>query len=199
MLAHAQELLASHQIHEMHEMEARSQRDALTGAHNRRYFEEAVRREFDLSSRHGWPLTIALLDLDHFKQVNDTYGHQAGDQVLISMVRAVMGELRQEDLFARYGGEEFALVLPGTPLPAAGKLLLRLKKVIAGLMVHHEQNLITVTASFGMAAHMDQDQRFDSHETFIRAADEALYAAKHAGRDRVAQRDHDGAGFRFYQ
>ena len=198
MLAHAQELLASHQIHEMHEMEARSQRDALTGAHNRRYFEEAVRREFDLSSRHGWPLTIALLDLDHFKRINDTYGHQAGDQVLISMVRAVMGELRQEDLFARYGGEEFALVLPGTPLLAAGKLLLRLKKVIGGLMVHHEQHLITVTASFGMAAHMDEGQRFDSHEAFIRAVDEALYAAKHAGRDRVAQREHDGAGYRFH-
>lgn len=198
MLANAQELLAIHQSHEMREMEARSQRDALTGAHNRRYFEEAVRREFELASRHGWPLTVALLDIDHFKQVNDTHGHQAGDLVLISMVRTVLRELRQEDLFARYGGEEFALVLPGTSLAAAGKLLLRLKKAIGGLMVNHEQKLVTVTASFGMAAHMDGEQRFDSHEAFIRAADEALYAAKHAGRNRVAQREYDGAGFRFF-
>jgi diguanylate cyclase (GGDEF)-like protein len=195
MQAQAKELLAAHQIHEMRDMEARSQRDALTGAHNRRYFEEAVRREFELASRHGWPLTIALLDIDHFKQVNDSFGHQAGDMVLVSLVRTVMRELRQEDLFARYGGEEFALLLPGTPLAAAGRLLLRLKRVIGGLMVNHEQRLITVTASFGMAAHMDGERRFDSHEALIREADEALYAAKHAGRDRVAERNADRAGF----
>ena len=198
ILAQAQELLVMHQVHEMREMEARSQRDALTGAHNRRHFEEVVRREFELSNRHGWPLTVALLDIDHFKSVNDTYGHQAGDMVLIAMVRTIMKELRQEDLFARFGGEEFALVLPGTPAAAAGKLLLRLKRVVSGLMVHHEQRLVTVTASFGMASHMDGERRFDTHEAFVKAADEALYAAKHAGRDRVGEHDPDGTGFIFH-
>ena len=199
ILAQAQELLVAHQVHEMREMEARSQRDALTGAHNRRHFEEVVRREFELSNRHGWPLTVALLDIDHFKAVNDTFGHQAGDMVLIAMVRAIMKELRQEDLFARFGGEEFALVLPGTSAAAAGKLLLRLKRVVSGLMVQHEQQLVTVTASFGMASHMDGERRFDTHEAFVKAADEALYAAKHAGRDRVAGYDAGGAGFVFQQ
>jgi diguanylate cyclase (GGDEF)-like protein len=199
ILAQAQELLVTHQIHEMREMEARSQRDALTGAHNRRHFEEVVRREFELSNRHGWPLTVALLDIDHFKSVNDTFGHQAGDMVLISMVRTIMKELRQEDLFARFGGEEFALVLPGTSIGAAGKLLLRLKRVVAGLMVQHEQQLVTVTASFGMASHMDGERRYDTHEAFVKAADEALYAAKHAGRDRVAEHDVGGKGFVVYE
>jgi len=199
ILSQAQELLVTHQIHEMREMEARAQRDALTGAHNRRHFEEVVRREFELSVRHGWPLTIALLDIDHFKAVNDTYGHQAGDLVLIAMVRTIMKELRQEDLFARFGGEEFALVLPGTSIAAAGKLLLRLKRVVSALMVQHEQRLITITASFGMAAHTDGAQRFETHEAFVKAADEALYAAKHAGRDRVAEHDASGTGFIFHQ
>ena len=198
VLAQAQELLVMHQVHEMREMEARSQRDALTGAHNRRHFEEAVRREFELANRHGWPLTVALLDIDHFKKVNDTYGHQAGDMVLIAMVRIIMKELRQEDLFARFGGEEFALVLPGTSGAAASKLLLRLKRAVSGLMVQHEQGLITVTASFGMASHVGGERRFDTHETFVKAADEALYAAKHAGRDRVAEPDPGGTGFIFH-
>jgi diguanylate cyclase (GGDEF)-like protein len=199
ILAQAQESLVTHQLHEMREMEARSQRDALTGAHNRRHFEEVVRREFELSNRHGWPLTVALLDLDHFKSVNDTYGHQAGDLVLISMVRAIMTELRQEDLFARFGGEEFALVLPGTSGAAAAKLLLRLKRIVSGLTIQHEQRLIMVTASFGMASHMDGECRFDTHESFVKAADEALYAAKHAGRDRVGGHDANGTGFIFHQ
>ena len=199
ILARAQELLVTQQVHEMREMEARAQRDALTGAHNRRHFEEVVRREFELSNRHGWPLTVALLDIDHFKSVNDTYGHQAGDMVLIAMVRAIMKELRQEDLFARFGGEEFALVLPGTSLAAAGKLLLRLKSVVSGLMVRYEQRLITVTASFGMASHGDGAHRFETPDAFVKAADDALYAAKHAGRDRVAGHNADGAGFTFHQ
>ncbi|SMP80928.1 diguanylate cyclase (GGDEF) domain-containing protein [Noviherbaspirillum suwonense] len=199
ILARAKELLVTQQVHEIREMEARAQRDALTGAHNRRHFEEVVRREFELSNRHGWPLTVALLDIDHFKSVNDTYGHQAGDMVLIAMVRMIMKELRQEDLFARFGGEEFALVLPGTSLASAGKLLLRLKSVVSGLMVRYEQRLITVTASFGMASHGDGAHRFETPDAFVKAADDALYAAKHAGRDRVAGHNADGPGFVLHQ
>jgi diguanylate cyclase (GGDEF)-like protein len=110
-----------------------------------------------------------------------------------------MKELRQEDLFARFGGEEFALVLPGTALAAAGKLLLRLKHAVGGLMIRHEERLVTITASFGMASHMDGGRQFATHEAFIKAADEALYAAKHAGRDRVAEHSVDGSGFVFHR
>ena len=143
-------------------------------------------REFELATRHGWPLSVAMLDLDHFKSVNDTYGHPVGDAVLISVVRTVQSQLRPDDIFARYGGEEFVLILPGTPLDSSVLLLSRLKESIASAM-HFQQgsNHISVTASIGVASHMDQGVQFADTEEMIKAVDLALYAAKHAGRNQI--------------
>jgi diguanylate cyclase (GGDEF)-like protein len=186
IMAEAKELLVIHELKKMHELEEKSQRDALTGAHNRGYFDDALRREFDHATRHHWPVSIALIDLDHFKHVNDTYGHPRGDSVLISVVRAILGHIRQDDVLARYGGEEFAIILPSTPLEPATTLLVRLKECIAALRhVHDDGEHISVTTSIGVASHMDGSCYFETPEAMIKAADQALYAAKKAGRDRV--------------
>lgn len=182
----ARELQVVHNLIKVRELEEKAQRDALTGVHNRGFFDEALRREFDLSTRHGWPLSLVLIDLDHFKAVNDTYGHQAGDSVLVSVVRTVLGQIRHDDILARYGGEEFALILPGTGQEAATRLLLRLRDSIAGqLHVQEDGKQITVTVSIGLAAHMDDRVSFERPEEMLKAADQALYSAKHAGRNQL--------------
>lgn len=188
IMAEAKDLLVLHDLHKVRELEEKSQRDALTGAHNRGYYDDMLRREFELASRHGWPLSIALIDLDHFKMVNDTYGHPAGDGVLISVVRSVLAQLRQGDIFARYGGEEFALILPGTGREAALVLARRLNTCIGGL-THVQENgrVIQVSASIGIVAHMEDGICFNSPTDMIKAVDEALYWAKSGGRNQVAE------------
>lgn len=190
IMAEAKDLLVVHNLHKVRELEEKSQRDALTGVHNRGYFDDALRREFDLATRHAWPLSLVLIDIDHFKAVNDTYGHPVGDSVLVSVVRTVLGQIRQDDILARYGGEEFALILPGTALMPATKLLGRLKDSIASLTHLDDRGKpITVTASIGVATHMDEVTRFDRPEDLLKAVDRALYAAKQAGRNRVVTWD----------
>jgi len=179
LMVEANDLQLLRNLNKSGELEGYSQRDALTGAHNRGYHDTVFQREFDLATRHGWPLSVAMLDLDHFKAVNDTFGHPAGDAVLISVVRTVQSQLRPDDIFARYGGEEFVLILPGMPLDSAVRLLLRLKESIASVPhLYQGSRQITVTTSIGLAAHMDQGVQFSSTEEMIHAVDKSLYAAK---------------------
>ncbi len=167
-------------------LEEQSRRDGLTGLYNRRYLDLALAKEFDQATVHGWPLTIAFLDIDHFKMINDSFGHQAGDEVLVSMARILITHVRQTDVVARYGGEEFLLVLPGMGESTASKLMERL----VGVIREHPYRLsngqtIQITASVGVATHIRGCPSFQTCEELVQAADRAVYAAKHEGRDRV--------------
>ena len=186
IMAEARDLQMLRQIGKSHELERLSQRDALTGAHNRGFLEGVLHREFELASRHGWPLSVAMIDLDHFKNVNDTHGHPVGDSVLISVVRNVQSQLRPDDIFARYGGEEFVVILPGTALEQSLSLLRRLRDSISSIEhVQERGEPLKVTASIGVASHMDGGVQFNRPDDIIKAVDDAMYHAKRSGRNRV--------------
>ena len=188
ILAEAKELLTVHNLAKLKELEEKSQRDGLTGAHNRSYFDDKLQREFLLSQRNNIPLTIAMIDLDHFKNVNDTYGHVVGDSILVSVVCAIFGQIRQDDTLSRYGGEEFTLILPGTSLADSRNLISRLKDNIAAIAYKLEDNnSVNVTTSIGVAAYMDDTTNFQEPKDMIIAADAALYAAKNAGRNKIVE------------
>jgi diguanylate cyclase (GGDEF)-like protein/putative nucleotidyltransferase with HDIG domain len=158
-------------------------RDALTGLPNRRTMKYVMSREVAFAERTGWPLSVVMADLDHFKQLNDTYGHQAGDFVLERTARRLDSLVRNSDVVARYGGEEFMLILPGTGLEQAVEVAQQLRNALRCDRMRFENCDITVTASFGVAelhscAASDADM-------LVSKADAALYAAKDQGRDRV--------------
>lgn len=188
ILTEAKELLTIYSLSKVKELEEKSYRDGLTGARNRSFFDESLNREFLLSSQHQIPLTVAMIDLDHFKRINDTYGHIVGDGILVAVARTILGQIRQDDTLCRYGGEEFALILPGTTLAMSKNITQRLKEAIAAISYQPEDNLvISVTASIGVASYMDSKTQFKHPEDLIRAADSALYVAKNAGRNQVAE------------
>ncbi|SFE84185.1 GGDEF domain-containing protein [Nitrosomonas sp. Nm166] len=188
VLAEAKELLMIHNLSRMKELEEKSQRDGLTGAYNRVYFDETLRREFHLSAQYNLPLTIAIIDLDHFKQINDTYGHLAGDSLLVTVVRTIFAQIRQDDTLSRYGGEEFALILPGTTLTASRIIISRLKDAIAAIEYKlDDRYAIHITASIGVASNNEGAAHFQAPLDMIKAADSALYAAKHAGRNQIIE------------
>jgi diguanylate cyclase (GGDEF)-like protein len=164
-----------------------STRDALTGAYNRLHFEERLRSEVAYATRHRTPVSLLLIDLDHFKRVNDTYGHPAGDAVLKRAAEACMRALRTEDVFARFGGEEFAVVLRGIELNGAARLGDRLRQAVAGELVEHDGHQIRATLSAGCASLACCVT--PSSDELIAIADRRLYAAKAQGRNRVA---HEG-------
>jgi two-component system cell cycle response regulator len=162
-----------------------SVRDALTGAFNRKHFDERIAAELSYAKRHAIPVTIAMLDLDHFKAVNDTWGHQAGDQVLQSVARILIEMLRQEDVFARYGGEEFVVIARG--ISPAGGLALgeRLRAEVERMAIRTPQGArIPVTISVGVCTAPGGSEV--SPADLVKQADVNLYAAKAAGRNRVA-------------
>jgi diguanylate cyclase (GGDEF)-like protein len=161
-----------------------STRDALTGAYNRMHFDERLRAEVAYALRHRTQVSLLVIDLDHFKRVNDTYGHPAGDAVLKSAADACMGALRTEDVFARFGGEEFAVVLRGIELKGAARLAERLRRAVAEQSIEHDGQVIEVTLSAGCAS-LACCQR-PNPEELIAVADRRLYAAKQQGRNRVA-------------
>lgn len=187
ILSEAKELLTIQILSRVQELEEKSQRDSLTGARNRGYFDETLKSEFCLSSQHKLPLTIAMIDLDHFKNINDTYGHLVGDAILVAVVNAIYGQIRQDDTLSRYGGEEFAIILPGTPLISARKLMARLKDSIAAITHRLENNVsVNVTASIGIVS-LDDSKHFEQPANLIKAADLALYAAKNSGRNQIIE------------
>jgi len=151
--------------------------DELTGLANRRTLQEGLEHEVARASRSGEPLSVVMLDIDHFKQVNDTYGHQRGDAVLRLMGQVLAESVRQVDLPARYGGEEFALVLPNCPSSNAVDLAEQVRRSVAVSSAELE-----LTVSAGVATMLMHAQ---TGEELMRAADEALYESKHSGRDRV--------------
>ena len=154
--------------------------DALTGLLNRRGAEERLQAEVDRSRRYGHPLSVAWFDLDHFKQVNDRYGHEVGDVVLSAIATVVRRSVRAPDSVARWGGEEFAVVLPEQGLDEASRTAERLRQAIEGLELDlpGEER---VTASFGVAELGPTESVAD----LVRRADQSVYAAKHGGRNQV--------------
>jgi diguanylate cyclase (GGDEF)-like protein len=161
--------------------------DEVTGLRNRRHALERLRDEVARSHRYGRPLSCILFDVDHFKRVNDTLGHAAGDVVLQAVGQAVLEECRSMDVVARYGGDEFLILLPETDGTAAAALADRLRRSVATLAVMHGGRALGVTASFGVAALDGRgDESPDEPDELLRRADQALYAAKRRGRDAVA-------------
>jgi two-component system cell cycle response regulator len=161
--------------------------DALTGAHNREHFDAQLHAELSYARRHKSEVSLVLFDVDHFKQVNDTYGHPAGDNVLIEIAGAIGKITRNEDVFARYGGEEFALILRGIDGEGAHSVAERLRETIGALTVQSERGPIRVTISAGSASLAALDDK--TPEALIAAADRRLYAAKRAGRNQVKSDD----------
>ncbi|MHB8795071.1 MAG: GGDEF domain-containing protein [Candidatus Nanopelagicales bacterium] len=156
--------------------------DPLTGVFNRRFGLQRLREEVGRSHRTGDPLGLLMLDLDHFKAINDTYGHLVGDRVLQAVVRSTRGVLREGDVLMRYGGEEFAVVLPGAGRDDRQAMAERIRRAVADAEISESGQHITVTVSVGGAGMPDQPVR--APEDLIAVADQALYAAKNAGRDR---------------
>jgi two-component system, cell cycle response regulator len=160
-----------------------SVKDPLTGAHNRQSFDERLRAEVAYAKRHRAVMSIVLIDIDHFKKVNDTHGHRAGDAVLKYVTGIATSRLRTEDVFARYGGEEFVAILRGTDLAGAARAAERLRAAIGGACAIHEGVPVPVTISAGCAALTCAVG--STGEELVDIADRRLYAAKRAGRNRV--------------
>ena len=174
------------QKHEADALVAEARTDALTGLKNRRSFDEELHRQFAQRQRQGIVFSLLLIDLDHFKQVNDTHGHLAGDLVLQSVARLLTKTLREMDLVYRFGGDEFAVICPGSRLHEAATAAERIRQTVEKTPVLLKDSNTSVTLSVGVA-------EVDGSEVaggMLQRADEALYAAKHAGRNRVHL--HDG-------
>lgn len=158
-------------------------RDALTKTYNKKYFSEAIKREFAHALRQHTPLSLVMFDIDHFKQVNDRFGHPAGDFVLSKLAVVVNECIRAEDTLARYGGEEFALLLRDAPEKQAFVCAERIRRVIEITDFTTNGQRIPITSSFGVATFTGTE--FSSPEELVEAADQFLYKSKRGGRNRV--------------
>lgn len=163
-------------------LEEQAIRDSLTGMFNRRYLDEVLEREIARARREGISLSLVMLDVDHFKVLNDTYGHRAGDEALRVMADALRQDIRSEDVPCRYGGEEFLILLPHMPLAAAGERAEQWRRAIQDIRVRFGEFELKLSASFGVAAYPNHGKTADE---LLHFADLALYAAKHQGRNRV--------------
>ena len=159
-------------------------RDPLTGLYNRRYMLDALERELQLAVRHVQPLSVIMLDIDHFKTFNDTFGHDAGDTVIAAVSEVLRRAVRQSDFVCRYGGEEFLVLLPQARADIAAGIAEKLRGEVEGLALHHQgQALGRITISAGIAAFPEID---GGHAGLIEAADKALYRSKRNGRNCVS-------------
>ncbi len=156
--------------------------DGLTQIHNKRHFHETLDREVSRSSRYDRPMSLVVFDIDHFKRVNDTHGHLAGDALLRQLAALVRGRIRREDIFARVGGEEFAVLLPEIDLAGAAQFADKIRKACEAATFHFEDVAIGVTLSLGVAT---LKPPYTTGEQLYQAADGVLYSAKQNGRNRV--------------
>ncbi|MCS6992573.1 MAG: PAS domain S-box protein [Anaerolineales bacterium] len=159
-------------------------RDPLTGLYNRRFMDETLAREIARAQRDDLPISIMMLDIDHFKKVNDTYGHEAGDLMLKTLANILLRESRRSDIPCRYGGEEFCVIMIGAPLPIALQRAEAWRKQFCQTVVLYKHQPLQATISIGVAVFPEHGVKA---ETILRAADEALYIAKQSGRNRVIE------------
>ena len=184
-----------HQLYEINRLQAelreQAVRDGLTNLFNRRYLDETLERELARAKREGYPLSLVMIDIDHFKKLNDTYGHQAGDKVLRELAALLWGNIRTEDVPCRYGGEEFLVLLPRMPLDIALERAESWRKSLASTRVPFGDFHIETTISCGLSAYPEHARTPDD---LIRCCDEALYKAKRQGRNRseIFHPDHSG-------
>ncbi|MCF8069728.1 MAG: sensor domain-containing diguanylate cyclase [Desulfobacterales bacterium] len=157
-------------------------KDSLTGIFNRRYLEKTLEGEFARHQRYSRPFSVVMMDIDFFKKINDTHGHQCGDYVLQAFVESISTNIRTVDIVARYGGEEFCCLLPETPLDAAVIMAENLRNIIEKSIYHYNDIDIRFTISQGVSELSDQ---VESAQDLIKKADSALYEAKASGRNRV--------------
>ena len=182
------------QLDEIHELQERLKeqaiRDPLTGLHNRRYLDETLPRELARAKREGYPLSVVMIDLDRFKQINDNYGHPAGDEVIKALATVLKNATRGGDVACRYGGEEFVVALPRMGLEGAMARANEWRSTLADAVIRHGQLELKVTLSAGVAAFPEHGGTFDA---LLELADHALYRSKHEGRNRVSHHsaDHD--------
>jgi diguanylate cyclase (GGDEF)-like protein len=177
-------------VWEIEEVTRRARTDGLTGLSNRRHFDEELQRILVQTDRFGGASSLVLVDIDHFKRVNDEFGHEAGDAVLRAVARTLADGVRTVDVCARYGGEELALLLPQTGIGGAVELADRLRRALERRVVQFGGNEIRVTASFGVASYPESVR---SRDGLVQAADSALYEAKRSGRNCVRSA-HSSAG-----
>ena len=180
-------MVSDHQEQVLKELYESSVRDALTGAHNRHYFGDRLAAEIAYAIRHQTPLSVLLLDIDHFKRVNDNHGHLAGDEVLRWLTQLLRQTLRAEDLFARYGGEEFICLLRGISIHEAGLAAERVRLAVAEVPAGFERTAIPVTVSVGASSLTCCVESLPLE--LIGIANRRLCAAKNGGRNRVVVAD----------
>lgn len=156
--------------------------DTLTGLHNYRYFTQAMAQEIERSQRTGQPTTLIMLDADHFKQVNDKWGHEAGNQALQLIARCVTDNVRKLDIACRYGGEEFAIILPSTDLLISQQVAERIRLAVEQALLTYQQDEIKLTISLGLSSYWPNKNQADWHQ-LVEDADKQLYRAKQQGRN----------------
>jgi diguanylate cyclase (GGDEF)-like protein len=167
-------------------VQALAMTDALTGLANRRHFLAVAQRELALAQRHDLPLALLVLDIEHFKRVNDDHGHVVGDEVIVEIGRRFSATLRSTDLLARWGGEEFIALLPNTPEALAQQLAERLRSAAAAAIHLPPGQTVEVTVSVGVVGRSPGSGPLPTLDGLAQAADRAMYDAKNQGRDRVS-------------
>ncbi|MDX5444764.1 MAG: biofilm regulation diguanylate cyclase SiaD [Zoogloeaceae bacterium] len=180
-LARISDRYQSQLLHLNEELKALTLRDPLTGVGNRRYMSERLCEEVERASRLGAGFSLAVLDIDHFKNVNDVHGHEVGDEVLCRVAEVVRATLRDYDVFARWGGEEFVIALPESALATATTVCQRVREAVESLRIERRDTAISVTISLGLTEHRNGEPPTDT----INRADVALRQAKAAGRNRL--------------